>query len=516
MLLANAPIDCASAPRIYALSEGLLKSLPCHEGQELTWLLSQLDNIRVLIVLAGWRSGKSEIGPPWLLSKIKKHGPQDYQIVTTTLKLFNNRILPLSRALFEKRHQLCTYRAQDKILEFTPEGLKRLFGTKQADCRILMGYAEDPDSLEASTLGAVWGDESGQKHFKEDSHETIESRVMTTGGPILYTSRPYLPNWLVKMARDAGYKANWRKDSPDAEPKWSFDGDKESARVAVVNYSSLMNPAFEEAEYWRKKEEMPEWKHRMKYDGVYTKPAGAIYDCFDRKLHTYKGELPEWWPRHVAVDFGPVNTAACFAQEDPGDGTLYVYAAYRGPGETASIHVPKINLAAFPGDWDEERREFDRGFGGSWSEQDWRTDYAGAGLALERPPIREVEVGIQRLYRLFKLGKLKIHEGLEWLIAQVEDYSRELDDEGEPKESIEDKEKFHGCDSLRYLASGLRPTDEWSQPVIVRGGEKDKVLVPQEADKPRFEHNSRIMQLEKERREDRGEEEAGFESPVVY
>ena len=173
---------------------------------------------------------------------------------------------------------------------------------------------------------------------------------------------------------------------------------------------------------------------------------------------------------------------------------------------------------AFPGDWKADKRWFERAVGGSWSEGDWRLDYAGAGLALERPPIREVEVGIQRVYRLFKLGKLKIHESLEWLIRMIEDYSRELDDEGEPKEAIEDKEKFHGCDALRYIVAALRPTDEWEPKAIdtIKGANDKPKLEPVEEDKARFERNKAILKEEQEKREDREEEGGASSMPEIY
>jgi hypothetical protein len=368
-----------------------------------------------------------------------------------------------------------------------------------------MGYAEDPDSLEASTLGAVWADETGQRHFKEDSHETIESRVMTTGGPILYTSRPYLDNWFVRLAKKADYRVTWQVPEPGAEPLVLHEGDAHAARVAVVNYSSLMNPTFEASEYWRKKEEMPAWKHRLKYDGVYTKPAGAIYDCFERETHTYdpkKVKLADEWPVYVGIDFGPQNTAAVFLKEDL-EGRLYVYAYYRAGGEFAEQHVPRIRNKAPLG--------IDLAVGGSWSEGEWRQDYSLAGLEVLKPPIKEVEVGIQRVYRQFKKGGLLISSELVPLIEQIETYSRKLDDEGEPKEDIEAKETFHGCDALRYAIAELRQSADWV-PVTTETmsgghrllGEKGPEVPknPQEADKEVFERNSRILAQEAEREDE--------------
>jgi len=511
-LLTTGPIDLEAEPVIEYQGEKYV----LHPGQSRTFHLA----CQVVIVSAGWQGGKTEWSLHLLLREIQRKGPGDYGAVGPTFPLLNKKLIPVLEDLYDRKLGLGRLNRQTMVFEFSEAGSAKVFGRVEepVKTRIYLGYGSDPASLEAGTWKAVLFDEAGHPHVRPETFEVLDSRVARHRGRQFYLSRPYGAGPYVAMCRRAGYHWSWQVPEEGAEPVVREEGDP-GARVAVVNFSSLMNPAFPPEEYFRLKAEMPAWKFSAKYDGIYVKPAGAIYDCFERSVHTYKGDLPDWWPRHIGIDFGPVNTAACFAKEDPGDGTLYVYSAYKGAGETASVHVPKIKLAAFPGDWEDERRAFDSGFGGSWSENDWRTDYWGAGLPLERPPIREVEVGIQRVYRLLKLGKIKFEEGLEWVLRQFEEYSRELDDDGEPKEGIEDKEKFHGCDMVRYLVGGLRPTDEWIPGAYdtLRSQDEPRKLEPKEADREVFERNTRLLEAERLRAEDRGElEEAGFESPVVY
>lgn len=68
--------------------------------------------------------------------------------------------------------------------------------------------------------------------------------------------------------------------------------------------------------------------------------------------------------------------------------------------------------------------------------------------------------------------------------------------------------------ALALAAHGLQPFDRLD---IVRGGEAErKPLVPQEADRPLYDLNTRLLQLERERAEERGElEDVGFESPRI-
>lgn len=71
----------------------------------------------------------------------------------------------------------------------------------------------------------------------------------------------------------------------------------------------------------------------------------------------------------------------------------------------------------------------------------------------------EVEVGIDRTYALLKANQLLFFDDLVGLIGgddtdgELSTYSRELDEEGEPTDVIEDKSTFHRLDALRYAAT---------------------------------------------------------------
>ena len=79
---------------------------------------------------------------------------------------------------------------------------------------------------------------------------------------------------------------------------------------------------------------------------------------------------------------------------------------------------------------------------------------------MHRPPISDVEVGINRVYKAFKNGVLKISSRCVKLLDELASYSRELDDSGEPTEKIEDKSIYHLLDALRYIMSFLIQDDE--------------------------------------------------------
>ncbi|MGE5139947.1 MAG: hypothetical protein ACM3JD_10815 [Rudaea sp.] len=93
--------------------------------------------------------------------------------------------------------------------------------------------------------------------------------------------------------------------------------------------------------------------------------------------------------------------------------------------------------------------------GGAASERDWRKEWRAAALPARRPSIAEVEVGIDRVYVLIQRGRLMVFDDLDELHDEQTTYSRELDDNGNATEKIEDKASYHLLDALRYIGGEL-------------------------------------------------------------
>jgi hypothetical protein len=102
-----------------------------------------------------------------------------------------------------------------------------------------------------------------------------------------------------------------------------------------------------------------------------------------------------------------------------------------------------------------------RAWGGAKSETQQRWDWGAAGLPIQEPPIWEVEPGINRVIALLKERKLFIFDTCKGIIDQMGSYSRELDANGQATEKIKDKETYHYCDALRYVASGVTSNTWW-------------------------------------------------------
>jgi hypothetical protein len=211
----------------------------------------------------------------------------------------------------------------------------------------------------------------------------------------------------------------------------------------------------------------------MMLRGLFTKPLGSVYDCFDENYHVIDDfEIPSNWPVYVGVDFGGANTAAVCIAEDPNESEwespdgmkmkghrLYLFGSYKEGSRSSAGHAEGIK----------ERAHAFRGhisgcFGGAKGEKQSRTDFTVAGLAIAEPLATghdSVAVGIQRVYRLLKRGELLIFDMRgRRAIEELKTYTYKTDPETyEATGEIKDKNKFHRMDALRYVCSSIRPGD---------------------------------------------------------
>ncbi len=169
------------------------------------------------------------------------------------------------------------------------------------DTQVFFGHAQDPDSLESATAKGIWLDEAGQKKFKLGSWEASNRRGSINRARTLITTTPYTLGWLKDQIYDPWKRVkNQGKDHKD---------------IDVIQFKSIENPLFPIEEYNEQKLKLPHWKFKMFYDGEFERPAGAIYDCFDKDKHTCEPfTIPESWNKHhVGLDFGGVHTAGVFS-----------------------------------------------------------------------------------------------------------------------------------------------------------------------------------------------------------
>lgn len=393
--------------------------LNLHAGQARAWRSDR----RFVFMLAGTQSGKTSFGPWWLYREIQRRGPGDYLAVTSSFPLLRLKMLPEFLLVFQHTLRLGTWRAMERTFVF-----------HDGQTRVLFGSATNPESLESATAKAAWLDEVGQDQFRLESWEAVLRRLSLHQGRVLGGTTLYNLGWLKQQAYD-----RWRAGDPDYD---------------VIQFESVLNPAFPADEYERARRTLPAWKFKMAYAGQYDRPAGLIYSDF---IDAYRDEgghlvrpfpLPPEWPRHVGIDFGAVNTALVWLAHDPEANVYYLYRESLTGGKSTREHVAEARAES-------KGLNVRTWHGGSPSETQQRMDWTAAGLRVQPPRVADVESGIDAVIELFRTFRLYVFDDARGVLDELGTYRREVDATGEPTEKIADKSTFHRLDALRYVAQAL-------------------------------------------------------------
>ena len=428
------------------IENGRMKRVNLHLGQTKAWD----STARCVVLLWGPQSGKTCFGPHWLVREIEKLGGGDYLGVTSTYDLFKLKMLPELRLVFEELMGVGRYWAGSRVIELAEDLIRgKFWATHQDDKmwgRIILRSADAKAGLESATAKAAWLDEAGQPEFSRDAWDATLRRLSLAQGRGLITTTVYGWGWLKNELYDV-----WKAGDPNVE---------------VIQLDSRVNPAFPLAEYDFQHNRMPSWKFDLFYRGLYSKPAGLIYDAFDDATCKIKRfPIPAHWLRYVGHDFGGVNTAAMFYAEDPATGFFYAYRSYHAGGMSVVEHANKLKEMS-------SGETIIKRVGGAPHEDGWREAFRHVGWPILKPKVRLVTVGIDRVYAMHKMNKLFVFDDLLDYLDEKVSYSRELDDNFQPTEEIKDKEKFHLMDAERYILSEF-----WSENVDERGQPRTKARV---------------------------------------
>lgn len=458
-----------------------------HDGQREAFACES----RFVFIIAGARSGKSRWAAHTFLREIQRTAEPGttncYLIVGPNVEILKKGPLITWDSLVGAGQELglAKYNRQDKCYQFSKEGVRRLCGF-EGDVKVFVGYAHDPDSLQAATYKAVWADEMGQDDFLRESWEAINLRVGIHKGRVFGATTPYsVEGWLKGVVDeiDQGLRPEY----------------------GLFRFKATANPRFSQEEYDRIRLEMPPWRAKMFLDGEFSVPEGAIYDVLSdaNLIDDPEGAvIPAGWKRHLSMDFGQVNTAAGFFAEATGDFEMYgtkvrrgdfvMFGDYLTGGRSAQEHAAAISRKGL-GLFVEKDSEqvFETCVGGTWSEDEWRRDYIEAGLPIVRPPVKEVEVGISRVYKLIKEGSLKFFKNsCKRTVSDLRSYRREIDKRGETSEKIHLKETHHLSDVVRYFALFHCPPSTYS-PV-----EQPEGRQPKKEDAAQFAVNTKVIESE--------------------
>lgn len=421
-----------------------------HSGQRRVWESKATD----VVICAGAQGGKTALAPALFMRETKRAAEwiravrrANYLLIGPTLQLLQPQAIPTFQ---QELAGLGEWKGTPPQFHFYKGVARAVFGLPENLSPVIMArYANDSSNLESVTAyGAIW-DEAGQSDNKEASYEAMLRRISAARGDgfgrVFYPSTPYVWNWFKRRLVD-------RADGTNVE---------------VINWPTWANPLQSEKHIRDLLEQgMPEWRWRMMYLGEWTRPAGAVFDCFDSRLETDQTGptnvvapfvIPDHWDIHVGVDFGSANTAAATVAVSP-EGQIFVISTYHKVGDDPRIHVERIKEKA--------GRPIRSAWGGAPSEDEWRKRWAAAGLMVLRPPMvgtGSLEAQLAQVYQAFRTKKVKIFSTCNNLIAELERMSYKLDGDGRVTDLVEDKSTYHRADALRYVVSSLTS----SSPVTV-------------------------------------------------
>jgi len=199
--------------------------------------------------------------------------------------------------------------------------------------------------------------------------------------------------------------------------------------------------------------------------------------------------VPYTWPVYAGLDMGPIHTAGVLAAMNEREQSLDVFATYlqdanlrnrvrdemgselvslRDAEDTERLLMCQVHVAelrrrtqsANVGSVEQRVRKIRRAWGGVASEGKWRSDFRRAGLVVSYSGTDDKELKIKWLDGSFLVERVRVFDTCEALRGEIEEYQRELDDDGEVTEKILDPHKFHRLDALIELNAGVFPGEQ--------------------------------------------------------
>ena len=427
---------------LYEIVDGVLEINP-HRGQRLV-----LDSKKQIVAaLCGTQSGKTSIAPLWLYNEILKWDEllqrgevvtdADFLVVSPTYSLLNRKLLPVFVDFFINILGIGEQFIQANRIDVT---IARDDGTDYIH-KIYFASAKNEESLASITAAAIVLDECGQATFGRGSWVELEDRLGSTQGRVLMATTLYNFGWLYDMIY-----LPFKEGSP---------------RIDVIHFDSKDNPRYDMALWNHHRATMKPDVFSMRHRGIYARPLGQIYSCYNSQIHQVAPfAIQPTFKRYVGIDPGIVHHATVFLAEIPleyqvhipfANHDLPIYVAYETI-LTGSVNETVTNRKhAFELTERDDYRAIETIAGGAASEKYFRADYSKEGVTVLQPPTHEVSSGIEAVYDMLANRQLFVFNDQIDLINELQSYSKELDEQGNPTDKIADKSSYHRLDALRYI-----------------------------------------------------------------
>jgi hypothetical protein len=205
---------------------------------------------------------------------------------------------------------------------------------------------------------------------------------------------------------------------------------------------------------------IPAHQREMRSKGVPLMGSGLVFQLPEEEISCAPLELPSYWPRVCAVDFGiDHGFAATWIAHDRERDIAYVYDCYRMPGEKVSEHVSQLNRRGTfcPIIWPHDGLNREKSSGKPLADV-YREE--GANMWHEpfsNPPSpgvdegkggNSVEFGIEHILHRMQTGRFKVFKSLLPWLEEFRMYHR---DDGKIVKQFDDL-----MDATRYACLSLR------------------------------------------------------------
>lgn len=378
---------------------------------------------RFIAVISGIQGGKTFCGALWSRNEFDTYPLDDGLICAPTYKILQQSTLP---KFFEINSDLKKYyKKADGVIEAPGRG------------KIYIRSTENPNVIEGMTLRWIWPDEAGQ--MKLEAWVNIQGRLSIKQGRAFLTTTPYFLNWL-----QTDFEEQWKKGNKD---------------YRVVRFRSVDSPYFPKEEYERAKATMDKRVFERRYEGLFTKMEGLVYDDFNYSVHVTE-KIPEDFDVVIGgIDWG--FTAPC-AMVVIGlkDDVFYIIDEFYGSGKTTP-----------------ELQEIAKGFKDKYKVSRWYADSAEpdrieefkrAGIyTLEAN--KDIEWGITKVRDLLRTQRALIHPRCKYLLDEFESYHYPEQTQGKEIKENPEKVDDHAMDAMRYaLATFQGIVNKPKKPVVFK------------------------------------------------
>jgi phage terminase large subunit-like protein len=430
------------------------------------------EDIKILVVAGGNRSGKTEVGaalttaaaegkdyfrgyPAWSWVKdlpIPDKGLKNIWIVGLDYKVLQN-VIWHEKLLNGGNHP--GFLPKDGSIENILERDKQIFLTEG---RTITGMSADAgrEKFQSASVPLIWIDEECDAEiFDECYQRTVDcgGRIIVTVTPLIDINSGVKTPWIFNLWEDM---KNGRKD------------------IAFVNLSVLDNPIVPEGE---KQKLLEKWKghpeERARLFGEFVRRSGLVYPQYSRKVHVKRtNPSPEWYTICSIDPAATGPTAALWGRVDASN-NIHLYREYKESNLPVSEHVKniklrnggdKVDLWLIDPTWGNQRTAEAHKTG-----QQLYRDAEGPGRGL---PVRLAEVGED--YGLLasveymqgtaagpegRLPRVWIDPSLQDFIEEVEHYTWDFFQRGPLKGTAKDKPRKrndHLMNCWQYMAA-MRP-----------------------------------------------------------